>query len=120
MGGLLAAEGLEPAADVHLGVGFAAVVPGMGFVGSILVPFENGQLCIAAVDHNPPDRPVGLLTTDFTSIDRVNHRMTSVKQFSESVNLVLSVPLLQHLQIERRFQQALHFADFAERPFQRG
>lgn len=70
---LLATEGLKPAADIHLGVGFAAIVPGMGLVGRFLGPLENRELRIAAMDHDPPDRLIGLLTTNFTSIDRVNH-----------------------------------------------
>jgi hypothetical protein len=77
--GLLAAERLEPPADIHLGVGFAAVVSGMGFIGRFLRPFENRELRVAAMDHDPPDWLIGLFTTNFTSIDRVNHLQTSAK-----------------------------------------
>ena len=76
-GGLLAAKRLEPAADVHLGVSFATIVPCMGLIGRFLRPFEDRQLRVAAMNHDPLDRPVRLFVANLTSIDRVNHSQTS-------------------------------------------
>jgi hypothetical protein len=65
--------GLEPAADIDLGVGFAAVMARTALVGGFLVPLEYRQLCIAAVYDDPSSRVLTLLTADFTSITRLYH-----------------------------------------------
>jgi hypothetical protein len=70
---LLSAVGLKPAADVDLGVRLAAVVPCSALISGLLVPLEDCQLCIAAVDNDPPDRVLALFATDFTSVNCVNH-----------------------------------------------
>ena len=67
------AQRLKPATDIDLGVGLAAIVTGMGFVGGLFCPFEDGELCVAAMDGDPPDRPVGFFAADFTSINSVDH-----------------------------------------------
>ena len=71
------AGGFEPAADVDLGVGFAAIVACAGRTSGFLGPLEDGQLRAVAVDDEPADGILALLTADFTSINGVDHRATS-------------------------------------------
>lgn len=54
-------------------MGFAAVVPRAPLIGRFLVPFEDGQLRIAAMDYNPPHRVLAFFAADFTSITRLYH-----------------------------------------------
>jgi hypothetical protein len=50
------AERLKPAADINLGVAFAAKVERMGLVGLGWIPFEYSQLGVATVNHKPAHR----------------------------------------------------------------
>lgn len=56
---------------------FATVVPSMRSVSRLFRPFEDGQLRVTAVDHDPSNGPFALLATNLTSINRVNHRFPS-------------------------------------------
>jgi hypothetical protein len=56
---------------------FATVVAGVWRVSRLLRPFKDRQLCVAAVNRDPSDRPVALLPTNLTPINRVNHQKTS-------------------------------------------
>src|SRR5580658_2992970 len=67
------AGGFEPAADINLGVGFAAIVARAGRIGGFLGPLEDGQLRTVAVDDEPAHGILALLTADFTSINGVDH-----------------------------------------------
>jgi hypothetical protein len=71
--GSLIRRRLKPAADVHLRVRFAAVVPRVGRVGGFLRPFENRQLRVVAMDHDPAHRIVALLAANLTSINGADH-----------------------------------------------
>ena len=66
---LFAAEGLKPAADIDLGVRLAAVVAGSVVIGCVFGPLEDGQLGVAAMNHDPPDRVIALFAADLTSIN---------------------------------------------------
>ena len=112
---LFAAIGFEPATDVDLRMGFAAIVPGAALIGSILVPLEYGQFRVTAVDDDPSHRTLGFFAADFTSINSVDHSNPR----SCSCTLFFSSILFKHLQIERRLEQALHGADTFQRPLQR-
>ena len=61
------AHGVKPAADVHLGVGFAAVMPGSGRCGSLRIPAVHGKLGISTLNHEPVDGVTCHDSTDFTS-----------------------------------------------------
>jgi len=61
-------HGVEPSADVHLGVGFAAEVPCPIRICGRRVPPENGQLGIATSNHKPVCGIVGHDSADFTSV----------------------------------------------------
>src|SRR5580704_4885360 len=50
------AHRFEPAADVHLGVGLAAEMPGRRTVGGIQFPLVDCELLISALDYKPMDR----------------------------------------------------------------
>ena len=52
------ANGLKPAADIHLGVGFAAEMAGGGAIGGGQVPLDDRELLISALNHKPADRIV--------------------------------------------------------------
>src|SRR6266481_871985 len=58
---------VKPSANVHLSVGFPAVVPCAGCICGLRVPFENSELRIAALNHKPVNRIAGYRSTDFTS-----------------------------------------------------
>jgi hypothetical protein len=47
----------------------AAVVARVGRIRSFFGPFENGQLRIATVDHDPAHRIIAFFATDFTFIN---------------------------------------------------
>src|ERR1700751_3385426 len=47
---------IEPAADEHLGVSFAAEVPGCGAAGRFQIPLVHRDLHVSALDHKPVDR----------------------------------------------------------------
>src|ERR1022692_1609100 len=61
------ADQVKPAADVHLGVGFAAVVPSPGRVGGLGIPSVHGKLGISALNHKPVGGMTGHDSTDFAS-----------------------------------------------------
>jgi len=46
----------KPAADVNLGVRFAAVMTCAGCVRNLRFPLENGELRFTALDHEPVNR----------------------------------------------------------------
>ena len=48
-------------------MGFPAEVPCSGRIGGLRVPFENGELRIAALNHKPVNRITGYRAADFTS-----------------------------------------------------
>jgi hypothetical protein len=50
------AHGFEPAADVHLGVGFSTEMPGGRTVGCNQVPLNDRQFLISAFDYKPMNR----------------------------------------------------------------
>src|SRR2546429_9051494 len=50
------AYGFKPAADIHLGVGFATEMPGCGAGSSSQIPLDDRELLISALDHKPMDR----------------------------------------------------------------
>src|ERR1700676_4955017 len=50
------AHGFKPAADIHLGVRFAAEMPGGGAGSGSQVPLNDRELLISALDHKPMDR----------------------------------------------------------------
>ena len=61
------AHGFEPAADVDLGVAFAAVVAGAGGFGGFVGPLEYGEVGITALDYEPADGIAGDDAANFTS-----------------------------------------------------
>ena len=61
------ANGLEPAADVHLGVSFAAVMAGVLRVGGFSVPSVHGKRGISTLNHEPASGVTGHKSADFTS-----------------------------------------------------
>jgi len=61
------ANGLEPAADVHLGVSFAAVVAGTLRVGGFGVPSVHGKRGISTLNHEPVSGVTGHKSADLTS-----------------------------------------------------
>ena len=69
----LAAIGFKPAAEVNLGMGLSAIMAGMRGVGGFPGPFEDGQLRVAAMNHNPAGRMFAFFAANLTSINRVNH-----------------------------------------------
>ena len=66
--------GLKPAADIDLGVRFAAVVTRAGCVSGFFGPLKDGKLRTIAVDHDPALRVITFFSTDFTSINGADHR----------------------------------------------
>ncbi len=50
------AYGFKPAADIHLGVGFATEMASSGAAGGGQIPLDDRELLIAALDHKPMDR----------------------------------------------------------------
>jgi hypothetical protein len=67
----------KPPADINLRMGFAAIVPCVGRVGSLSRPLEDAQRLIAAVDNHPFHRIIALFSADLTSVNPVNHKKTS-------------------------------------------
>ena len=61
------ADGIEPAADIDLGVGFSAEMPGSIRVRVVFVPAEHCELNVAALNYEPVHRVVGDRTADFAS-----------------------------------------------------
>ena len=55
----------------------AAIVPRVGCVGRFFRPFEDRELRVAAIDHNPAHRVLALRSANLTSINPVNHPLTS-------------------------------------------
>src|SRR5580698_5519877 len=86
----LAAVRLHPPADVNLGVGLAAVVACMWSIGGFLGPLEDGQLFVAAVDHDPADGILALFAAYLTSINFVDHSRASMARRTLSVHCSLS------------------------------
>jgi hypothetical protein len=58
---------VKPAADVHLSVSLATVMPGSGRCGSLRIPSEDGKLGVSASNHEPVDGIAGYRTTDFAA-----------------------------------------------------
>lgn len=50
------AKRFKPAADVHLCMTFPAEVQGLGLIGFRMIPFEDTQVGIATVNHEPTHR----------------------------------------------------------------
>src|SRR6266581_5519569 len=61
------AHRVEPATDVNLGMGFAAVMPGSRRVGGLRIPPVHGQIGISTSNDEPVDGIGGNESTDFTS-----------------------------------------------------
>jgi hypothetical protein len=61
------ADGIKPAADVHLGVSLAAIVPGSGLIGCFRVPSVDGKIGISTPNHKPVDRIRSNESAHFTS-----------------------------------------------------
>jgi FtsP/CotA-like multicopper oxidase with cupredoxin domain len=59
------AHGFKPTADIRLGVGFAAEMPGGRARGGGQVPLDDRKLLIRALDHKPMDR---ILTDDTANL----------------------------------------------------
>ena len=62
------ADGIEPAADIDLGMGFAAVVAGVGRVGGSGAPTIDGEVGISTTNDEPVERSAGDDSADFTSV----------------------------------------------------
>ena len=60
-------HGIEPAADVYLGMGFTAVMPGSGRIGGLRIPSVDRKIRISAPNHEPVRGISGHKSTDFTS-----------------------------------------------------
>jgi len=60
------AHRFKPATDVHLGMGFTAVMSGSGRVGAFSIPPVHGKLRISAPNHEPVEGVSRHQTTDFT------------------------------------------------------
>ena len=60
-------HGVKPAADVYLGMGFAAVMPGTGRCGSLGTPSVHSKLGIPTSNHEPVHGIIGHDSTDLTS-----------------------------------------------------
>jgi hypothetical protein len=50
------AEGFKPAADIHLGMGFAAEMTGGGAIRGSQIPLDDREFLISALDYKPMDR----------------------------------------------------------------
>lgn len=50
------AHRFKPAADIDLGVSFATEMPSGRAAGGGRIPFDDGELLISALDHEPMDR----------------------------------------------------------------
>jgi hypothetical protein len=61
------ADRVKPAADIHLGVGFAAEVPGPGRVGGLGIPAVHRKFGISTLNHKPVDGLIGHDSADFAS-----------------------------------------------------
>src|ERR1700752_2741813 len=61
------AHRIEPAADVHLGMSFTAVMPGSGRIGGFRIPSIDGEIGISAPNHEPVGGIRGHKATDFAS-----------------------------------------------------
>ena len=80
------AHRVEPAADVDLGVSFAAIMPGSGRVGGFRTPPVHGKLGISTPNHEPVDRITGHASADFTSeFPQGCHAFSSVPQWRIAV-----------------------------------
>src|ERR1700684_2777369 len=62
------ADGIEPAADIDLGVGLAAVVAGGGGGGGFGGPNIEGGSGIFTTNDEPVERSAGDDSADFTSV----------------------------------------------------
>ena len=60
-------HGVKPAADVYLGMGFAAVMPGSGRCGSLGTPSVHSKLGFPTSNHEPVHGVIGDDSTDLTS-----------------------------------------------------
>jgi hypothetical protein len=52
---------------------FTTVVTRVGSLRRLFRPFENRQLRVAAMDHNPSSRIFAFQAANLTSIDAINH-----------------------------------------------
>jgi len=59
------ANRFKPAADIHLGVGFATEMTGGGRVGGGQIPLDNRKFLISAFDDKPMD---WIVTDDATNL----------------------------------------------------
>src|ERR1700739_4271608 len=59
------AHRVDPPANKHLGMGFAAEVPRCRAAGHFQIPFVHRQLQVSALDHEPMDRIRGNDPADF-------------------------------------------------------
>jgi hypothetical protein len=91
---------------------FTTVVARVGSLRRLFRPFENRQLRVAAMDHNPSSRIFAFQATNFTSIDAINHPPTPMR-------IVLFPVLFKHLQVQRLFKQTIHLADARQGSLQR-
>ena len=66
------AKRLEPAADVDLRVALAAEMQRMRFVGLSVIPFEDSQVGIAAMDDKPAHGRRTLQATNLTLVIRTD------------------------------------------------
>jgi hypothetical protein len=61
------ADRIEPPADVYLGVGFTAEMPGADCVGGLGIPAMNRELRVATLYDEPVDGTSVHNSADFTS-----------------------------------------------------
>jgi hypothetical protein len=59
--------GFEPSADVNLGMGLSAVVPGPSRIGRLGAPFHNSEVRVSAFNHEPVNGIGGYYSADFTT-----------------------------------------------------
>ena len=59
---------IEPSADVHLGVGFTAEVPGGSCIRRFRIPAVNCELRVPTLNNEPVDGMAVYNSADFTSV----------------------------------------------------
>ena len=83
------AKRLKPAADVDLGVGFAAIMPCVGSTSCFFRPLQNCKFGVAALDYNPAHRIIALDPANFTTINCVDQRRASTTSLNPSAPITL-------------------------------
>ncbi len=66
---------LEPPPNIGLRMGLAAIMPRALGIRRFLVPLEDVELQIAAMDHDPSPRILALQPANLTSINGIDHAL---------------------------------------------